>query len=151
MTWGTTTMDYNKNIGSNIRFERQKRDLTIEELSEILNIAPGFLGLIERGQRGTSIKNLCRIADFFSISLDQLITRPAGTVIKSTKEIMAERLEECQLNDKFETATSLMHGLKSAELDFVINTLKSMRKLIKKLPEENLDIDFDESESFDED
>ncbi len=57
-------MDYNKLIGSNIRFERQKRDLTIEELSEILNIAPGFLGLIERGQRGTSIKNLCKIAEF---------------------------------------------------------------------------------------
>ena len=36
-------IDYNKIIGSNVRFERQKRDLTIEELSEILNIAPGFL------------------------------------------------------------------------------------------------------------
>ena len=123
--------DYNKIIGSNIRFERQKRDLTIEELSEILSIAPGFLGLIERGQRGTSIKNLCRIADFFSVSLDQLITRPAGTVIKSDKERMDENNKNAQLKDKYNTAVSLIHGLEISELDFVITTVKSMRKLTK--------------------
>ncbi|MCI8806195.1 MAG: helix-turn-helix transcriptional regulator [Clostridiales bacterium] len=125
-------MDYNKLIGSNIRFERQKRDLTIEELSEILNIAPGFLGLIERGQRGTSIKNLCKIAEFFSISLDQLITRPAGTVVKSEDELMAEKIENIELRDKYTTAVSLIHGLSTVELDFVITSIKSMRRLMKK-------------------
>ena len=93
-------IDYNKIIGSNVRFERQKRDLTIEELSEILNIAPGFLGLIERGQRGTSIKNLCKIAEFFSISLDQLITCPAGTVVKSEAELMLEKTESLHIKKK---------------------------------------------------
>lgn len=130
-------MDYNKIIGSNIRFERQKRDLTIEELSEILNIAPGFLGLIERGQRGTSIKNLCKIAEFFSISLDQLITRPAGTVIKTDEEILAEKTEAAQLKERYNTATSLIHGLNLIELDFVITTIKSMRKLTKKVADAN--------------
>ncbi len=128
-------MDYNKIIGSNIRFERQKRDLTIEELSEILNIAPGFLGLIERGQRGTSIKNLCRIAEFFSISLDQLITKPAGTLIRSEKEIMEEKAKKAQLKDKHTTAVSLIHGLNTVELDFVISIIKNMRKLTKKASE----------------
>lgn len=130
-------MDYNKIIGSNIRFERQKRDLTIEELSEILNIAPGFLGLIERGQRGTSIKNLCKIAEFFSISLDQLITRPAGTVIKTDEEILAEKTEAAQLEERYNTATSLIHGLNLIELDFVISTIKSMRKLTKRVADAN--------------
>lgn len=130
-------MDYNKIIGSNIRFERQKRDLTIEELSEILNIAPGFLGLIERGQRGTSIKNLCKIAEFFSISLDQLITRPAGTVIKTDEEILAEKTEAAQLEERYNTATSLIHGLNLIELDFVITTIKSMRKLTKRVADAN--------------
>ncbi len=130
-------MDYNKIIGSNIRFERQKRDLTIEELSEILNIAPGFLGLIERGQRGTSIKNLCKIAEFFSISLDQLITRPAGTVIKTDEEILAEKTEAAQLKERYNTATSLIHGLNLIELDFVISTIKSMRKLTKRVADAN--------------
>ncbi|MCD8157346.1 MAG: helix-turn-helix transcriptional regulator [Clostridiales bacterium] len=49
-------MDYNRLIGMNIRYERQLRNLTIEELSEIIGIAPGFLGLIERGQRGNNYK-----------------------------------------------------------------------------------------------
>ena len=129
-------MIYNKNIGSNIRFERLKRDLTIEELSEILNIAPGFLGLIERGQRGTSIKNLCKIAEFFSISLDQLITRPAGTVIKTDEELIAEKAEERMLKEKYDTAVSLIYGLKQHELDFVISTVKNMRKLTRKVADE---------------
>ncbi len=125
-------MDYNKIIGSNIRFERQKRDLTIEELSEILSIAPGFLGLIERGQRGTSIKNLCKIAEFFSISLDQLITRPAGTIIKTNKESVAEKSLATQLKEKHTTTLSLINGLSLDEFDFVISIVKGMRRLTKK-------------------
>lgn len=124
--------DYNKIIGSNVRFERQKRDLTIEELSEILCIAPGFLGLIERGQRGTSLKNLCKIADFFSISLDQLITCPAGTVVKSEAELMSEKTEAQKLEEKYATAISLIHGLNEYEIDFFISNVKNVRKLIKR-------------------
>ncbi len=125
--------EYNKIIGSNIRFERQKRDLTIEELSEILTIAPGFLGLIERGQRGTSIKNLCRISEFFSITLDQLITKPAGTLIRSEKEVLAEKTKEAILRTKLSTAVSLINGLTSTELDFVISIIKNVRKLTKTI------------------
>ncbi len=124
--------DYNKIIGSNIRFERQKRDLTIEELSEILTIAPGFLGLIERGQRGTSIKNLCRIAEFFSISLDQLITKPAGTIIDDDDGIsVAEDTAPIKKKDKHITAASLIHGLDDLELEFIISTIKNLRKITR--------------------
>lgn len=139
MTWGIimdtkifNNQDYNKIIGSNIRFERQKRDLTIEELSEILSIAPGFLGLIERGQRGTSIRNLCRISEFFSISLDQLITQPAGTLILSEEELSKEREQNAVLKDRHSTALSLIQGLTTFELDFLIDTIKSMKKLTNK-------------------
>lgn len=113
-------MDYNKIIGSNIRFERQKRDLTIDELSEILNIAPGFLGLIERGQRGTSIKNLCRIAEFFSISLDTLITCPLNddSLLK----------EETGLEKKRTTISTYLSSMDEAELDFFISTMKGFKK-----------------------
>lgn len=126
-----TSNDYNKIIGSNIRFERQKRDLTIEELSEILTIAPGFLGLIERGQRGTSIKNLCRIAEFFSISLDQLITKPAGTILNDDDFSVAESTPVPRKRDKHVTAISLIHGLNDLELEFIICTIKNLRKVTK--------------------
>ena len=115
-------IDYNKIIGSNIRFERQKRDLTIDELSEILNIAPGFLGLIERGQRGTSIKNLCKIASFFSITLDTLITCPLGDT--STVE------EESELEQKRRTALTYLSSLDINEIDYFIANMKGFKKYI---------------------
>ncbi len=68
-------MNYTKTIGSNIRFQRKLRGLTIDDFAKVIGMAPGFVGLIERGQRGTSIANLVRIAEFFDITLDELITR----------------------------------------------------------------------------
>ena len=113
-------MDYNKIIGSNIRFERQKRNLTIDELSEILEIAPGFLGLIERGQRGTSIKNLCKISEFFSISLDTLITLPIDG-----KKIVKE---ESSIEKKKSVIATYLNSMNEKELDFFISTMKGFRK-----------------------
>lgn len=135
-------MDYNKIIGSNIRFERQKRDLTIEELSEILNIAPGFLGLIERGQRGTSIKNLCKIANFFSITLDELITKSLADANNANVEEDADSPQKI----KHTTAVSLIHNLEVDELDFIITTIKSLKKLTKVIN----DPSYEESEDLDE-
>lgn len=68
-------MNYTKTIGSNIRYERKLRGLTIDDFAKVIGMAPGFVGLIERGQRGTSIANMVRIADFFDITLDELITK----------------------------------------------------------------------------
>lgn len=68
-------MNYTKTIGSNIRYERKLRGLTIDDFAKVIGMAPGFVGLIERCQRGTSIANMVRIADFFDITLDELITK----------------------------------------------------------------------------
>lgn len=120
--------DYNKIIGSNIRFERQKLELTIEELSEILNIAPGFLGLIERGQRGTSIRNLCRIADFFSITLDDLVRKDLSFASENGDKVSEPITEQ---KSKHLTAVSLIHNLDVDELEFIINSIKGLKKLTK--------------------
>ena len=55
-------MDYAKIIGSNIRYERKRRGLTIDDFAKVIGMAPGFLGLIERGQRGTSVTNMVAIS-----------------------------------------------------------------------------------------
>lgn len=68
-------MNYTKIIGSNIRYERKLRGLTIDDFAKVIGMAPGFVGLIERGQRGTSIANMVRIAEFFDVNLDELITK----------------------------------------------------------------------------
>lgn len=116
------TIETNKYIGSVIRDERQKLELTIEELSEILDIAPGFLGLIERGQRGTSLKNLFKIANIFNISMDKL----TGF---ETEELESEFLDE--YNIKFEQFTSFGKLLNLDELALFITYLKEYIKAKK--------------------
>lgn len=117
--------NFTKLIGSNIRFERKKRHLTIEDLSEILGIAPGFLGLIERGQRGTSIGNLVKIANYFSLTLDELITRDIDN-----KDIAVSEIDDEYFTKK-DTLVSLVSSLNSGEVDFITSTIKSLRKLSK--------------------
>lgn len=84
-------MNYNEIIGSNIRYERRKRGLTIDDFAKIIGIAPGFLGLIERGQKGTSIKNMVFIAKFFDITMDQLIKEDLSSDTKATEMTKLEK------------------------------------------------------------
>ncbi len=60
-------------LGKKIRQERIKKNLTIEELAEILGLSPSYMGLIERGQRGISIETLCKLSNVFKVSTDYLL------------------------------------------------------------------------------
>ena len=67
-------MDYSKIIGANIRYERKRRGCT-----------PSI--------RGTSMTNLVAIADFFGITMDQLIRQDiaTGSTLNSTKMTKSEK------------------------------------------------------------
>lgn len=138
MTKNIGATDYNKNIGANIRFERQKRNLTIEELADMLGMASGFLGLIERGQRGTSLKNLHRIATFFDITLDQLITH----VISDGGGVS----ELSEFDTKRSAAGALINSFDINELDYIIISMKALKRY-NKLKFKNLNAQ-DEQEAY---
>ncbi len=114
-------MDYNKIIGANIRYERKMRNLTVSQFSEIIGITPGFLGLIERGHRGTTIENLCKIAGFFSIPVDTLLSRDV--------EDLAERGFSAPLDIKKEALKELIDILNDDELEFIRSTIIQLKKL----------------------
>ena len=65
-----------KIIGKNIRFERLTRDMTLNELSESLDITPSHLRLMEAGNRGTTSINLLKFSKFFGIPTDQFFIPP---------------------------------------------------------------------------
>lgn len=64
-------------IGRRIREERQKREITIEKLAEMIEVSDSHLGLVERGVRGVSVEVLIRIASLFNISVDSLLCEDA--------------------------------------------------------------------------
>lgn len=108
-------MDYWKNIGANIRILRKSRGLTIEDLACVLDIAPGFLGLVERGTRGVSIANLNRICEFFDVTLEELV--------KEQVEVKPYVSEKNSLKTKIQ---DLAFSLTEDELKVVISNIKKV-------------------------
>ena len=75
-------IDYVK-IGSRIRLEREKFGFSRENLAELLNLSPYFLGQIERGERKMSINTLINVSQCLHISIDYLIFEKDNTAYTS--------------------------------------------------------------------
>ncbi len=60
-------------FGKRIRNEREKLEMTQEELADDLNISHGHLNKIEKGKEGCSIDLLLELSDFFGVSTDFLL------------------------------------------------------------------------------
>ncbi len=61
-----------KQLGARVRALRKKRGLSQEGFAHESGLARSFAGAIERGERDIRIKTLCKLADFFGISISQL-------------------------------------------------------------------------------
>ena len=62
-----------KVIGNNIRRSRKQKGLTMEQLAELVDITPNFLGKLERGDSLASIQALDSLSVALDISLDNLV------------------------------------------------------------------------------
>ena len=59
-------------FGKRLKSLRLDRDLTQLELAEILDMSPNFIGMIERGERNTTVENVFKIARALGIKLSNL-------------------------------------------------------------------------------
>lgn len=71
-----SNVQLNKKIGSNIRNKRRALNMSLNDLADLVNLTPGFLGLIERGHRGGSIESLIDIMASLNMEFDELIGEP---------------------------------------------------------------------------
>jgi|SRR5437016_918589 len=62
-----------KNLGQKIRKLREKRGLSQEAFAHDAKLARSFAGGIERGERDIRLSTLCKIADFFGVTLSELV------------------------------------------------------------------------------
>jgi len=96
--------DYNVAIGQRIYDRRKEKGLSREQLLEFVNISEVYLGMIERGKRGTSIEHMVQIADALGMSMDYMILGKEKIFDKSdsvAKEIGTLGAAERKLIDKF--------------------------------------------------
>lgn len=61
-------------LAGNLKFLREQRGKTQQELAEIIGLKnKSSISLIESGKYGPSIENLEKLADFFGVTMDQIV------------------------------------------------------------------------------
>lgn len=65
-------MNVNKQLGMRIRYLREQKKMTLEDLSFESNVNKNYLSDLERGNRNPTVKILERIALALGISLETL-------------------------------------------------------------------------------
>ena len=59
-------------FGKRLRALRLDHNLTQLELAEILDMSPNFIGMIERGERNTTVENVFKIARALNVKPSNL-------------------------------------------------------------------------------
>ncbi|RGD72937.1 helix-turn-helix domain-containing protein [Anaerofustis stercorihominis] len=63
------------NFSKNLKYYRLQKKLTQKEMADFLNITPNAYQKYEYGKREPLLNNLIKLADFFNVSLDDLVGR----------------------------------------------------------------------------
>lgn len=89
-----------KALGKRIREERQKLNLTQEQLAEKINVSTTYIGFIERGERSITLGKLTLIANVLGVSIDYLlsdtVTPPYSSNEKLWLQLLSSATEEEQ-------------------------------------------------------
>jgi len=62
-----------KIIGKNIRDLRERESLSIEQMAKIMDISSSRLVLLEYSEENASLESLCRLANYFRVSVDSFL------------------------------------------------------------------------------
>ena len=111
-------------VGENVRIERMARDIPIDVLSEMLNLSPGFVGLIERGQRGASSLTLYKLSTIFGLPVDALFYPRTSKAIT-----LKEDTEDLTKTSGHKEIEDMISDFSDKELDFLISMLKNIRTM----------------------
>ena len=61
-------------LGQRIRRYRQEKNLTQEQLAELVGISPSFLGHIERGSRIASLETVMKFCEVLDVTPNRLLS-----------------------------------------------------------------------------
>ncbi|MBE7708799.1 MAG: helix-turn-helix transcriptional regulator [Cyanobacteria bacterium SIG27] len=63
-----------KKFGKNVKIERIKKDLTQEQLAEIMNVSQNYIANIERGKANMSLIKIYELSKYLNVKIEQLIS-----------------------------------------------------------------------------
>ncbi|MFO7612430.1 MAG: helix-turn-helix transcriptional regulator [Clostridia bacterium] len=101
-------------LGKRIKEQRRKLDITQEKLSELCNLSPSYIGIIERGEKKVSVETLIKIANVLGVSADYLL----GDSIDYSNEYYVDKAR-AYLNDMNEKEVKYIYEFISSTRDFM--------------------------------
>lgn len=81
-------------IGIKIKELREKKELTPESLAEDLNFTKSIIWSYELNKKEPSISHLLRLADYFEVSIDYLLSRKEPLTVLDLKVPINDILNE---------------------------------------------------------
>lgn len=80
-----------KEMGRRVRSRREAKELSREDLAELLGVSPQFVADIEYGNKGVSIKRLYMLCQILDVTADYIL---AGNIYSKDKDKEAIRVCE---------------------------------------------------------
>jgi len=105
---------FNVIVGGNLKKERLAHDMKQEELAKILGVTIPAIGLMERGERSITSRNLGKFAYIFEVSIDTFYQGIGGSNAAGKHR------------SKYQKLVALAKGLEDYELDYVIAMIKNL-------------------------
>ena len=62
-----------KQFGKNVKIERIKKDLTQEQLSEIMNVNQTYISSVENGKENMSLGKVLELSQFIGTDINNLL------------------------------------------------------------------------------
>mgnify|MGYP000315652047 CR=1 FL=1 len=62
-----------KRFGKNVKLERVKKDLTQEQLAEIMNVSQNYLSSVELGKENMSLAKVLELAEYLKTDIENLL------------------------------------------------------------------------------
>lgn len=62
-----------KKFGKNVKIERIKKDLTQEQLAEILDVSQNYIACVETGKQNMSLWKILELAQALNTNIENLI------------------------------------------------------------------------------
>ncbi len=76
-------------LGNRIRFYRKQKHLSQEELAELCDFHPTYIGQLERGEKNATLESVNKLSRGLGISLDELL-KDIDTINSSSENIALE-------------------------------------------------------------
>ena len=103
-------------IGGFLRELRKEKELTQEELAEMIDVSPTFISLVETGAKALSLSKAIELADVLKVSMDVLF--------------QDNRLQ--QEESDIAEAAFLLQGCNSYEKEVIVDTIFALKSAMRE-------------------